>query len=262
LIYLKTTAISRKIDYSHTESYQEMPRLPLIPRPRSKTELFDRIRHVFSLDWQVMPLDPHYNGTGGPGNFLEDLTGLDAGNLDVPDSVVGEVKWYTEKTNLITLFHKEPEPEGILRTLVSNHGWSDSRGRLSFRHTINGRSDRFIVRDEAGTLVVRPLRGTGPVPSWTHDTLLSIAGGKLRKLLLVRGERQGGRVRFQRADYYEDLYLTLLIAEIVKGTIAVDFDAREMTPGSRGLRNHGTKFRIHPNNVCSLYRKKERLSSV
>ena len=56
-----------------------------------------------------------YNGSGGPGCFLEDLIGLKAGNQDIADIIGWEVKYFTPQTNLITLFHKEPGPEGIMR---------------------------------------------------------------------------------------------------------------------------------------------------
>lgn len=218
------------------------------------------MREILALDWQTMPADARYNGTGGPGNFLEDLIGLTAGNQDIADIIGWEVKYFTAKTNLITLFHKEPGPAGIVRYMVSKYGWKDAKGRLSFRHTISGRSDRFQVVTDAGNVIIRPLKGNGPVPMWTHDTLLNIAGGKLRRLLLVKGERKGRNVRFFYADCFENLHLTLLIAELAQGTLAVDFDAREAKPGSKGLRNHGTKFRVRPDNVCRLYLKKERFS--
>lgn len=136
----------------------------------------------------------------------------------------------------------------------------DKKGRKSFRHTIRGHSDRFVVVNDAGNVIVRPLKGNGLVPIWTHDTLLNIAGGKLRRLMLVRGERKGRAVRFNRVDCYENLHLTRLIEELTQGTIAIDFDVREMTPGSIGLRNHGTKFRVAPDNVQHLYIKRERLT--
>ena len=237
-----------------------MTNLINFPAPNSKKELFKRLREIIALGWQDMPADKRYNGHGAPGNFLEDLIGLRAGNQDIADVVGWEVKFFTPKTSLITLFHKEPGPEGILRYMVSKYGWKDEQGRLSFRHTIKGRSDRFIVADDAGNVIVRPLKGNGAVPIWSHDTLLGVAGGKLRRLMLVRGERDGQRVRFHRVDCFENLHLTLLIAEMIQGTIAVDFDVREMTPGSVGLRNHGTKFRVPPDNVCRLYLKKERLT--
>ena len=60
-----------------------------------------------------------YGGTGAPGTFLEDLLGLRAGALDIPDSLGWELKWYTHKTSLLTLFHKEADgPEAIMRYMV------------------------------------------------------------------------------------------------------------------------------------------------
>jgi hypothetical protein len=232
------------------------------PPPNTKKELFARLREILALGWLEMPTTiKRYNGSGGPGNYLEDLIGLTAGNKDIADIVGWEVKYYTPKTSLITLFHKDPGPEGILRYMVSRWGWMGKQGCRSFRHTISGQSDRFVVVNDAGNVIVRPLTGNGPVPIWTHDALLNIAGGKLRRLLLVKGERKGQQVRYNQVDYFENLHLTRLIDEMVKGTIAIDFDVREMRPGSKALRNHGTKFRVARDNVQHLYIKKERLSS-
>ena len=124
------------------------------------------------------------------GNFLEDLIGLKAGNQDIADIIGWEVKVFTPQTNFITLFHKEPGPAGIMRYMVNRFGWLDAQGRKSFRHTISGKSDRFIVADDAGNVVVRPLKGNGIVPTWTHDTLLN-AAIKLRRLLLVKRRTDG-----------------------------------------------------------------------
>lgn len=228
------------------------------PVPINKNALYARLREILALGWTVMPSTvARYNGTGGPGNYLEDLIGLKAGNQDIADVLGWEVKYYTAKTNFITLFHKEPGPHGIMRYMVSRWGWKDQHGRLSFRHTISGRSDRFYVADDAGTVIVRPLKGSGPVPCWSHDDLLN-ACGKLRRLILVKGERDGQKVKFYRADCFENLHLTLFVSEMINGTLAIDFDARESKAGSDGLRNHGTKFRIRPENICRLYFKKER----
>jgi len=230
------------------------------PVPINKAALYTRLREILALGWQEMPTSvARYNGTGGPGNFLEDLIGLKAGNQDIADVLGWEVKYYTPKTAFITLFHKEAEPHGIMRYMVNRFGWKDAQGRKSFRHTISGRSDRFYVSDDAGNVIVRPLQGNGPVPMWSHDALLN-ACSKLRRLILVKGERNGQKVRFVRADCFENLHLSLFVSEMINGTVAIDFDAREASVGSSGLRNHGTKFRIRPDNVCRLYFKKERFS--
>lgn len=226
--------------------------------PANKKELFNAIRAILQHGWYKMPDNKRSAGTGGPGNFLEDLLGLKVGNQDIADSIGWEIKYYTAKTNLITLFHKEAQPENIMRYMVRKHGWKDEKGRMSFRHTIAGKSDRFRVDDDGGQVFVRPLVKNGPVPYWTHDDLLNIAASKIRRLVLVKGERDENRVRYYQADCYENLHIGLFIYELCKGTICIDFDARENKPGSAGLRNHGTKFRMPPGNVCRLYMKKER----
>lgn len=228
--------------------------------PRTRTELFERIRAVIEHGPYDMPEGMGYGGTGAPGKFLEDLVGATAGSHDLPDAIGWELKWFTEKTNLITLFHKEATgPKNIMRFMVKQYGWKDDKGRLSFRHTIRGKSDRFRVDTDTGQVIVRPLKGNGPVPYWLHEELVAAAGAKLRRLLLVKGERRGRTVRFLNADAYETFHLADFIYELIRGSIALDFDCRERTPGSTSLRNHGTKFRISPMSVCRLYLKKERV---
>lgn len=230
------------------------------PPPQTKKQLLARLREIIKAGWMVMPADvARYNGTGGPGNFLEDLLGLTTGNQDIADCIGWEVKYSTPKTSLMTLFHKEPEPAGILRYMVSKYGWKDKYGRLSFRHTIHGQSDRFTVVDDAGTIIVRPLKGNGPVPTWTHDTLLNIAGGKLRRLVSMEGQRKDNNVRYNHAELYEEMLLTNMIHDLVSGRIVVDFDVREMKAGSVSLRNHGTKFRVSPKDLHRIYHKRQSL---
>ena len=228
--------------------------------PRTRQDLFGKLRDVIAHGPYDMPAESPYKGTGGPGVFLEDLLGLNAGGLDIPDAVGWELKWYTDKTSLVTLFHKEADgPAEIMRRMVREYGWTDAQGRLSFRHTIRGRSDRFRVEYTGGQIVVRPLKGKGPIPYWSQEEIIAAAGSKLRRLLLVKGERKEQSVRFIQADAFETFHLTDFIAEVLRGAIVIDFDCREASPGSVGLRNHGTKFRIPPDLICRLYMRKERL---
>ncbi len=230
-----------------------------IPPPSTKNELFSRMLDVLRHGEYEMPNEPRYRGTGAPGNFLEDILGLTTGNKDIPDSVGWEIKYYTKKTNLITLFHKEPEPKGVMRYMVKEYGWKDKNGRLSFRHTIAGKSDRFRVDRKEGQIVIRPIKRKGTTPFWTDDAILNSAGAKLRRLLLVEGQRSVQKVSYYKAYLYETIQLSSFIFEVLRGTVKIDFDAREMKPGSKGLRNHGTKFRVSPDDICRLYAKKERL---
>ncbi|NMA07956.1 MAG: hypothetical protein GX929_02415 [Clostridiales bacterium] len=227
--------------------------------PKNKKQMLERLREIVNAGWLEMPDDvKRYNGTGGPGNFLEDLLGLTVGNQDIADCLGWEVKYFTPKTALITLFHKEPEPKKILRYMVSKYGWEDKYGRLSFRHTIHGRSDRFAVYNDAGSIIVRALHdGNDPVPTWSHDMLLNIAGNKLRRLVTAEGERNGRKVTYKKIELYENIILTQLMQNLVNGRIVIDFDVREMKAGSDSLRNHGTKFRISPKDLKQIYEKHE-----
>jgi len=223
--------------------------------PQTKKELFARLQTAIETGWYKMPSEKRYNGTGGAGNFLEDLLGSQAGKMDIADSTGWEVKSYTEKTALITLFHKEAQPVNIMRYMVSKYGQKDRLGRLGFRHTIRGKSDRFKVVDDNGQVIVRPLAKNGSVPYWTHADILNGAA-KLKRMLLVKLERNEQEVRFIEADCFENFYLQFFTYELACGTVAIDFDVREAKPGSKGLRNHGTKFRVPPRNVCRLYTNK------
>ncbi len=227
--------------------------------PENTKELFARLTEIAQHGEYEMP-KKRYSGTGGPGLFLEDLLGLRTGNRDVPDTLGWELKFYTPTTNLITLFHKEPQPEGVIRNMVTAFGWKDAQNRLSFRHTLSSKSPKFQLKRASGQVRVIPSSGEKrPIPFWTEDEILSSAGAKLRRLILVRGVKKGQKVTFDRIDTYENIQLSYFIDEILLGTVKIDFDVREMKPGSVGLRNHGTKFRVQPNDVCALYAKKIRL---
>ena len=228
--------------------------------PRSKAQLFQRIRDIIRNGPYEMPIGSPYGGTGAPGRFLEDLLGLRSGSIETPDAAGWELKWYTDRTHLITLFHKEADgPAAIMRYMVRKYGQKDKQGRLSFRHTIKGKSQLFKIDDSIGQIVVRPLNGNGPVPYWTHEELMAAAGSKLRRLILVKGIRRKQEIRFLQADAYETFHIADFVNEILRGSVAIDFDCRESKPGSDGLRNHGTKFRVSPLAICRLYLKKERV---
>lgn len=233
----------------------------MIQPPKSKAEVLERLREVIRHGEYRME-GARYTGAGGRGMYLEDLLGLTAGGADIPDAAGWELKTYTPKTSLVTLFHKEPNPPGVVRGLVSNYGWRDDQGRLSFRHTIRGRSDRFRVEEDENKVIVRPLSRISSIDAyWTNNELMLAVGAKLRRLMLVQCQGSGiDRVTYLRVDCFENPELTEFSYHLVRGTIAIDFDAREARPGSDALRNHGTKFRIAPDDVCRIYLNKERIN--
>lgn len=124
-----------------------------------------------------------------------------------------------------------------MKFLVHEHGWPDHLERISFRHTLGGRSNRgFYLVNEADRIVIRHDTKDTVVPYRKHNTLLNAAGAKLRRLILIEGEIQTNpnrRVTYRTATAYWDFKLTGFFDAIVNGNIYIDFDAR--TQGAQVL---------------------------
>lgn len=204
----------------------------------------------------TMPIGKSYGGSGAPGRLLEHLLDIVENNMDSPDLKDWEVKFHGGGT-LITLFHKDPQPRGVTRFLVHEHGWPDERNRISFRHTLGGESDRgFYVVNDADRIIVRHRTKDTVNPYWTHNTLLNILGAKLRRLIVVNGKLMKHpikSVKFNSATAYWDFNITGFFDALVKGKIKIDFDARTKGGAGTGLRNHGAKFRIYQEDLDSMY---------
>ena len=222
-------------------------------------ELFARLKAVIARGWVRIPDKYGYGGTGGAGRMLEELLGVDGGNLDIPDAGKWEIKFHT-KTALLTLFHLEAQPKGHMHHLVRLYGRRDNKGRLSFRHTIRGRSPMsFYVDNESDRITVRNTDQSDVLwPYWTHDSLINAFAAKFRRLVVVKGERRKPEVRYDVAWAFEEPRVTLFLEAIEKGVVAIDFDAR--TSNGRGLRNHGTKFRVDYDNLRNLYHRSRKIA--
>lgn len=231
----------------------------------SDTDLRSRLGNVIGKGWVVIPDIPGYRGTGAPGKLLEEMLGIDGGNSDTPDAGRWEIKFHSGSAPM-TLFHLEGSPKGHMHSMVRRFGWLDDNGRLSFRHTIWGRSSMgFYVDNESNRITVRHRDVADIVwPYWTHDSLINAFAAKLRRLIAVRGSRrtvQGVKqVNYESAHLYSEPHVTLFVEAIEKGIVAIDFDARTKSEG-RGLRNHGTKFRVAVESLGHLYQEKEDFTS-
>ncbi len=237
-------------------------KLVSIKQPRSGAAIFKIVSEILKTGTWVFPEDGKYNGSGGPGRLLEDLLGIKANNADSPDLGDWEIKFHGGSA-LLTLFHKDPEPKGIIRQMVHNHGWEDEKGRISFRHTIGGESPRvFYIADEEDRIVIRNKFKDAPVPHWTHNTLFNAFASKLRRLIVVDGQvlRNPRRVIYQEAIAYWEPDIKGFSKAIADGLFFVDFDARTQKGRGSAIRNHGTKFRIKVDDLSRVYANKTKLT--
>jgi len=187
----------------------------------SKKKLFEDIESFCAAGWFDLPS----TGTGAPGDLLENILGLKTSNYDGPDAGLWELKFSSGKA-LLTLCHKTPRPNGVVKYLINKHGWIGNNGRRGFRHTIEGESDRgFNIAYDSGSIWVRHSDDMSPVPHWTEEDLTNAIVSKLRRLVHVTGTKKGGRVRYEKAVAYEDIRTPKLMKVIENGLILVDFDA-------------------------------------
>jgi len=204
-------------------------------QPRTGTACFKKIAEILKAGTWEFSDDGKYNGNGAPGRYLEDLLGVKANNADSPDMEGWEIKFHGGNS-LLTLFHKDPEPRGIIRTIVHDHGWDDGKGRISFRHTISGETSRgFYVVNEEDRIVIRNRHKDTAVQHWTHNTLFNAFAAKLRRLIVVSGSmmKNPRRVVYEEATAYWEPDIRGFSKAVADGLFCVDFDAR--TQGGRGI---------------------------
>lgn len=243
-----------------------MPRFKLVQgkQPRSGTAIFKRISAILKTGEWEFPQEGKYNGSGGPGRLLEDILGIKANNADSPDLAGWEIKFHGG-ASLLTLFHKDPEPSGIIRLMVHEFGWDDGKGRLSFRHTIKSETERgFYVVNEADRIVIRNKYKDTAVPHWTHNTLFNAFSAKCRRLIVVEGEvlKNPRRVIYKKATAYWEPDIQGFSKAVADGVFYVDFDARTQKGRGSAIRNHGTKFRIKVDDLLRVYAHNKKLTTV
>ena len=229
-------------------------RTSLVIPPTGKAS-FKKIAEIIRKGTWVFPDNGKYNGDGGPGRLLEDLLGIKENNADSPDLADWEIKFHGG-TSLLTLFHKDPQPRGIIKDMVNDYGWDDKHDRISFRHTLSKESSRgFYIINEDGKLIIKNKIKQGAMPFWLHNTLFNALSAKLRRLIVVNGEmlKNPRRVIYQSATAYWEPDIVGFSQAIESGVFFVDFDARTKAGRGSAIRNHGTKFRIKLENLPNVY---------
>ena len=203
----------------------------------------------------TIDIPDEFQGNGAPGNMLESLLNLKQNNNDSPDLLDWEIKFHGGNS-LLTLFHKDPQPKGIMDKMVDTFGWENKKSQISFRHTIRGKSNRgFIVDSIDNKITVSNINDLSIIPYWEHNIILGAIASKLRRLILVQGivSKDKRQVTYKSAQAYWDLDLLGICEAIKEGVIYIDFDARTNEGKGSSIRNHGTKFRIHINDMGKLY---------
>ncbi len=252
----------------------------------TKDELIKKLKEIANAGW--IPNGRHGN-SGGIGNTLEDLLGIQENNLPIPNANEWELKAQRLNTSsLTTLFHTEPSPRAIKfvpQILLPHYGWQhDEAGKKypeteqSFRQTIHGQttSDRgfkvVINRNDHKVLIsfdytkvderhhdwlksVKQSIGLSelnPQPYWGFDDLQNKAGTKLLNCFYVQAEvkKEAGK------EFYKYSKVQMLQKFKFEGFLqAMENSDILVDFDARTGHNHGTKFRLRQNCLPQLYQK-------
>jgi hypothetical protein len=252
----------------------------------TKENLILELKKIAQLGWIE---NTRKGNSGGIGNTLEDLLGIEENNLPIPNATEWELKAQRINTSsLITLFHTEPSPRAVKfvpNTLLLKYGWKHNEAgkkypadEMSFRQTIHGNStsDRgFTVkidRIERKILISFDykkvteehrnwlkkveskigLTELNPQPYWGFDDLANKAGTKLLNCFYVQAEVK----KENDKEYYK--YNNLMMLQ----KFSFEKFLQELEKGNilidfdaRTGHNHGTKFRLRQNCFPNLYKK-------
>ena len=246
----------------------------------TRDQMTDRLKDLKQQGWikSLRPLN-----SGGIGNTIDALLGLQENNLPIADTAQWELKSHrVGSSSLLTLFHMEPEPREhrlVPQLLLPSYGWADQirENELSFRQTlratqatdrgfgisVNQELQRVEVYFDAGLVQenhsewlesVRARVGLGPLnpgPYWNLQDLFLKAQTKMLNSFYVQAEtrRSNGEEFFaiKSVLILQGFNIDDFLAAIGNGEVLVDFDARTH-------HNHGTKFRLRQNVIPTLYR--------
>lgn len=267
--------------------------MPTILKAISKEELIRKFHEIYEMGW----IENKRGGNDGAvGNTLEDLLGIPENNLPIPNAAEWELKAQRSPTSsLLTLFHMEPSPRALRvvpNILLPKYGWPSAEAgkkygldEKSFRATLNTKEyiDRGLkvhVNDKEckieivfNSLKVDPrhsdwlqsvkervghLNDFDIHPYWGFDDLFHKAGTKLTNCFYVRADVKKNIINGKRKEFFLYDYVLKLshfdqnkfIEAFREGILFIDFDARTH-------HNHGSKIRIHYDDIPSLYRNTE-----
>ncbi len=254
-------------------------------QPISKAELIEKFREIEQRGWI---LNTRRGNDGAVGNVLEDLLGIPENNLPIPNAAEWELKAQRKNTTaLLTLCHMEPSPRAmkiVTDILLPKYGWRHKKAgikypadEMSFRATLNARyfTDRGfrlnVNREEQRVEVGFEMSECSEkhedwlrsveirnenaaafslIPYWGFYDLFAKVGAKLTNCFYVQAdtkvENRKEYFHFNKVFMLKDLNLYKFIDCIENGKVYADFDARTG-------HNHGTKFRIHYQDIPLIY---------
>ena len=229
-------------------------------------ELIEKLKEIKEMGY----IKTHRAGTTGIGKTLEDLLGIKENNIPGPNAAMIELKSARKNvTSMLTLFTKSPLPRGANSVLLQRYGYEPSRGnKIKILHTtlnsltynqIKGQLGFKIDIEEDGICLVNPQKEI--LGYWDKDTLKKSLERKLPELLYVKAETKdrgpNEKFWFNEAWLLSGFDFNSFINLLKKRTILVDIRMGQYPDGRS--HDHGTGFRVFPNQLDLCFQHREKI---
>jgi len=227
-------------------------------------ELIRRLKKVKELGY----VKTHRTGNTGVGKTLEDLLGIKENNIPGPNALKTELKSARKSgSSMLTLFTKSPSPPRANSVLLQKYGYELSGENKKKLHTtvnavkfnyLKGKPGFKINAEEDKICLVNPQNDI--LGYWGKDILKNSFEKKLPEILYVKAETEDFGANelfwFNEAWLLKGFNFDSFIVLLKKGIILVDVRIGQYPDGR--THDHGTGFRVHPNqlDLCFQYREK------
>ncbi len=224
----------------------------------------------------------HRHGDTGIGKTLEDLLGIDENNIPGPNGHSTELKSYRSNAkSMLTLFTKAPKPKGVNRMLLERFGHTSRRsrkelhttvtsdpptrtidGRLRPRRTLYGGPGFWLTFTESRIELSHVNYGSIPTPYWDMNDLKAAFHKKYPGYLLyvkadsrtINGQEY---LHYNEAHRLSEFSFENFTQRLEEGKIVVDIRIGQYPDGSP--HDHGTGFRVLPDNLGLCFSRRERV---
>lgn len=246
------------------------------------SELVGQLKEIKKMGY----IKTHRQGPTGIGKTLEDLLGIDENNIPGPNAAMIELKSARKHSkSMLTLFTKSPLPKkansdllktfgykaretgGLdLHTTVNALAYNSLRGEKGFMIEMNRDRVELVTGGSIETGLSRYLKDESKEEKvvlgyWDRDTLQKSFERKLPKLLYVKadctGKGKNEEFWFNEAWLLSGFDFNNFITLLEGGKIVVDIRIGQYPDGRP--HDHGTGFRVFPDNLDFCFSHRERV---
>ena len=210
-------------------------------------------------------------GNTGIGKTLEDLLNIKENNFQGPNSHFTELKSGRKGSpSMVTLFTKSPLPSRINRQLVEKFGKPTDNGKKVLHTTISAVSKNTLYGKAAFIIGVHCAcieinhdgYGDLPTPYWNRTDLENAFIKKYPQNLLYvkadcKGRGKNEMFHYNEAWLMSGFSFTRFIELLRSGQILIDIRLGQYPNGR--LHDHGTGFRVKPENLDMCFSTRKRV---